>query len=68
MSRRDTLVETIKEEKLRLEKNPEKQEVRSIELHIKFLQSEIKKIESEIRARNKSRTNHRSIAVGKKNR
>ena len=45
--RRSVLVESVKEEKLRLEKNTDKRTVQSIESHIKFLQLE--KIESEIR-------------------
>jgi transposase len=47
--RRVVLIETVKAEKLRLEKNPGKRTIQSIESHIKFLQVEIKKIESEIR-------------------
>ena len=48
-SRRDALVGSMKEEKQLSEKNPEERIIRSIKAHIEFLQSEIKKIESEIR-------------------
>ena len=48
--RRDVLVETAKEEKLRLEKMPEDRIVQSIASHIDFLKAEIKQIEAEIRA------------------
>ena len=40
----------MREEKLRLEKNPEERIIRSIEAYIKFLRSEIEEIESEILA------------------
>ena len=47
--RRDVLVETVKEEKTRLEKEPQELIVQSIETHLAFLKEEIKKIEAEIR-------------------
>ena len=47
--RRDILVETMKEEKSRLEKEPKELIVQSIETHLAFLKEETKKIESEIR-------------------
>lgn len=47
--RRDVLVEAIKEEKSRLEKEPKDLVIQSIEAHITFLKAETKKIESEIR-------------------
>ena len=46
--RRDLLVETMKEEKARLEKKLKELIVQSIEIHA-FLQEETKKIEAEIR-------------------
>ena len=48
--RRNTLVEVVREEKQRLEKEPKKLIIQSIEAHVEFLKQEIKKIESEIRA------------------
>ncbi len=47
--RRDILVETMKEEKSRLEKEPKELIVQSIKTHMAFLKEETKKIESEIR-------------------
>ena len=47
--RRDVLIETQKSEKLRLEKDPGNQIVKSINAHIDFLNSEIKEIEAEIK-------------------
>ena len=47
--RRDVLVEAIKEEKSRLEKEPKELIIQSIESHLKFLKEETKKIEAEIR-------------------
>lgn len=47
--RRDILVETVKEEKQRLEKDPGASIVHSLEIHIDFLKTEIKKIEEKIR-------------------
>ena len=47
--RRAILVETMKEEKSRLEKEPKELIVQSIETHLAFLKEETKKIEAKIR-------------------